>query len=91
MANPALITASRNVSHPVLTVPASPFVSDCLEGVVDGDGEPGMRLLSEALHGQGHPVEKECFSFLLASVAIGRGHQLFGFRHGERGEKVGEN
>ena len=45
----------------------------------------------EALHGLGHPVEKEGLGFLLASVAIGRSHQLFGFRHGERGEKVGEN
>ena len=50
-----------------------------------------MRLLSETLHGLGHPVEKECLGFLLASVTIGRGHQLFGFRHGERGEEVGEN
>ena len=48
-----------------------PFRFRLLEGVVDGDREPRMRLLSEALHGQGHPVEKECLGFLLASVAIG--------------------
>ena len=30
IANPDRITASRNVSQPVLTVPDSPFVSDCL-------------------------------------------------------------
>ena len=62
-----------------------------LEGVVDGDGEGRVRLLSETLHGQGHPLEKECLGFFLASVAIGRSHQLLGFRHGERGEKVGKN
>ena len=28
--NPERITASRNVSQPVLAVPASPFPSDCL-------------------------------------------------------------
>ena len=30
-ANPDRITASRNVSQPVLAIPASPFFSDCLK------------------------------------------------------------
>lgn len=29
--NPERITASKNVSHPVLDVPASPLLSDCLK------------------------------------------------------------
>ena len=31
IAKPDRIAASRNVSQPVLAVPASPFVSDCLK------------------------------------------------------------
>jgi hypothetical protein len=31
MAKPALMTASRNVSHPVLDVPSAPSFSDCLK------------------------------------------------------------
>ena len=31
IANPDRITASRKVSQPVLTMPALPFVSDCLK------------------------------------------------------------
>ena len=31
LAKPDRITASRNVSQPVLTVPVSSFVSDCLK------------------------------------------------------------
>ena len=45
-----------------------------------------MCLFGETLHSQRHPVEKKGLSLLLASMAIGRGHQLFRFRHGERGE-----
>ena len=31
IAKPERITASRNVSQPVLTIPLLPFVSDCLK------------------------------------------------------------
>ena len=31
IANPERITASRNVSQPVLAIPESPFCSDCLK------------------------------------------------------------
>ena len=62
-----------------------------LEGVVDGDREGWVRLLGEAVHRLRHAVEEECLGLLLAAVAIGRGDQFLGLRHGERGEEVGED
>ena len=50
-----------------------------------------MRLLGEAVHRLRHAVEEERLRLLLAAVAVGRGHQLLGLGHGERGEEVGED
>ena len=62
-----------------------------LEGVIDGDREGWVRLLGEAMHRLRHAVEEERLRLLLAAVAVGRGHQLLGLGHGERGEEVGED
>ena len=59
-----------------------------LEGVVDGDWEGRMRLLGETVHRLRHAVEEERFRLLLAAMAVGRGNQLLGLGHGERGEEV---
>ena len=91
MAKPARITASRKVSQPVLAVPVVVVALRLLEGVVDGDREGRVRLLGEAVHRLRHAVEKERLRLLLAAVAIGRGDQLLGLGHGERGEEVGED
>ena len=45
IAKPARITASRNVSQPVLAVPSSSVALGLLEGVVNGDRESWVRLL----------------------------------------------
>ena len=50
-----------------------------------------MRLLGEAVHRLRHAVEEECLRLLLAAVAVGRGHQLLGLGHSQRGEEVGED
>ncbi len=50
-----------------------------------------MRLLGEAVHRLRHAVEEERLRLLLAAVAVGRGDQLLGLGHGERGEEVGED
>ena len=51
-------------------------------------GKARMRLLSEATDmASVIPLRKKASAFSLASVAIGRSHQLFGFRYGERGEQ----
>ena len=62
-----------------------------LEGVVDGDRKGRVRLLGEAVHRLRHAVEEERLGLLLAAVAVGRGDQLLGLGHGERGEEVGED
>ena len=91
MANPARITASRNVSQPVLAVPSSLVALRLLEGVVDGDREGRVRLLGEAVHRLRHAVEEERLGLLLAAVAVWRRDQLLGLGHGERGEEVGKD
>ena len=87
MANPARITASRKVSQPVLAVPSLALALGLLEGVVDRDRKGRMRLLSETMHRLCHAVEEKCLGLLLAAVAIRRGDQFLGLRHGERSEK----
>ena len=61
-----------------------------LESVVDGDREGRMCLLGESVHRLRHAVEEERLCLLLAAVAIGRGHQFLGLRHGKRGEEIRE-
>ena len=91
MAKPASMTAARKVSQPVLVVPLVAIALRLLEGVVDGDREGRMRLLGEAVHRLRHAVEEESLGLLLAAVAVGRGDQLLGLGHGERGEEIGED
>ena len=67
------------------------FALGLLESVVDGDREGRVCLLGKAVHRLCHAVEEECLGLLFAAVAIGRGHQLLGLGHSERGEEVGED
>jgi hypothetical protein len=48
MENPARITASRKVSHPVLPCLAVPLAFRLLEGVVDGNRKGRVGLLGQA-------------------------------------------
>ena len=91
IAKPDRITASRNVSQPVLEDPRVPFRLRLLEGVVDGDREGRVRLFHETAHRLSHAVEEEGLGGVLTSVAVGRSHQFFGLRHGQRREQVREH
>ena len=84
MAKPARITASRNVSQPVLAVPSSLVVSDLLESVVDGDRKSGVRLLGEAVHRLGHAVEEKRLGFPCRRGDTANGDQFFSLWYGER-------
>ena len=89
MAKPARITAARNVSHRC----SSAFVARrlrLLERVVDCDRESRMRLLGQPVHRLRHAVEEERLCLLLAAMAVGRGHQLFGLGHSSVAKRSGK-
>ncbi len=62
-----------------------------LEGVIDGDREGWVCLLSKAVHRLHHAVEEKRLRLLLTAVALGRGHQFLGLGNGEGSEEFREH
>ena len=82
MPNPARITASRNVAHPVLT--ASVRDLRLLEGVVDRDWVTGMSLFRKALkHASVIPARKKASAFFLLPCLYGVATNSSDFGNGQ--------